>query len=73
MCECVCAQTDSLAWWKMLTFNVLFFTLFIKYKATDLAGPLNLTPPSLSQSHSPFLHICLALFLSLAMEKLIAE
>lgn len=41
----VCVSTDSLAWWKMLTFNVLFFTLFIKHKATDLTGPLDLTPP----------------------------
>lgn len=58
---CVLMSTDSLVWWKMLTFNVLFSPLFIKHKATDLTGPLHLTPPPLSLSHSPFLSTYLSL------------
>lgn len=58
---CVLMSTDSLVWWKMLTFNVLFFPLFIKHKATDLTGPLHLTPPPLSLSHSLFLSTYLSL------------
>lgn len=59
------------AWWKMLTLMSLL-TLFIKYKAADLTGPLNLTPPSLSQS-CVSVSRSLFLILSLDMEKLIAE
>lgn len=64
-CKCVCADfplPGGKCW--LLPSS---FTLFIKYKATDLTGPLNRSPVSLTVP----LSFCVSV--SSAMEKLIAE
>lgn len=62
VCICVCScRLIPLSGGKCWLLMSFFFPLFIKHKATDLTGPLHLTPPPLSLSHSLFLSTYLSL------------